>query len=70
MAAYLLYDSYCLCLTLVPGPLDGIPVAVKTTVCIRGYHKTSGTCYRAAKYGVTTEDAVSVARLRAAGESA
>lgn len=46
------------------GPLDGVPVAVKDEVWMRGHPTFGGTRYRA---WVATEDAWVIQRLRAAG---
>lgn len=48
-----------------PGPLAGIPVAVKDLIPVRGYRMTGGT--RARDTQVAEKDAAVVARLRAAG---
>jgi Asp-tRNA(Asn)/Glu-tRNA(Gln) amidotransferase A subunit family amidase len=46
------------------GPLDGVPVAVKDELDVRGYPTTAGTSFLK---DVAAEDATVVARLRAAG---
>lgn len=46
------------------GPLDGVPVAVKDELDVRGYATTGGTRFLKR---VADQDSVSVARLRAAG---
>jgi amidase len=50
---------------VVPGPLHGVPVAVKDLECTRGLRTTYGS--RAFESFVPDEDAISVERLRAAG---
>ncbi len=49
------------------GILDGIPIAVKAELDVRGYKTTVGTAYRGALHGPAVTDTVGVARLRAAG---
>jgi len=46
------------------GPLDGVPVAVKDELDVAGYPTTAGTAFLKE---VASEDATTVARLRAAG---
>lgn len=48
------------------GPLDGVPVAVKDEVDMRGYPTTQGTTFLGGS-GPAADDASSVARLREAG---
>lgn len=48
------------------GPLDGVPIAVKDEVDMRGYPTTIGTRFHG-KGGPAREDGTAVARLRAAG---
>jgi aspartyl-tRNA(Asn)/glutamyl-tRNA(Gln) amidotransferase subunit A len=47
------------------GPLDGLPTAIKANVAVRGWPHTAGLRFRAAEFA--TDDAFTVARLRAAG---
>lgn len=51
--------------TLPHGPLHGLPVTVKSSIATAGYHCEIGSALHAGD--VPTEDAVVVARLRAAG---
>ena len=48
-----------------PGPLAGVPIAVKDLMSVRGYPLTAGT--RAIDAGIQERDAPVVARLREAG---
>lgn len=48
-----------------PGPLAGVPVAIKDLMPVRGYRRTDGTLAR--EPVLATADAPVVARLRAAG---
>ncbi len=48
-----------------PGPLAGVPVAIKDLMPVRGYRLTGGTLAR--EPVLATHDAPAVARLRAAG---
>ena len=50
---------------VTPGPLHGVPVAIKDLECTRGLRTTYGS--RAFEDLVPAEDAISVERLRAAG---
>ncbi|GLE06043.1 hypothetical protein PINS_up015254 [Pythium insidiosum] len=49
------------------GVLDGVPVAVKDEVEIKGHRMTVGSSFLAEEFGVAKEDSPPVARLRAAG---
>ncbi|KAJ0396872.1 hypothetical protein P43SY_002979 [Pythium insidiosum] len=49
------------------GVLDGVPVAVKDEVEIKGHRMTVGTSFLASEFGIAEEDSLPVARLRAAG---
>jgi len=49
------------------GVLDGVPIAVKDTMDVRGYRTWAGTSFMGDLLGPASEDAVPVARLRAAG---
>mmetsp|Transcript_23353 Transcript_23353/g.54304 ORF Transcript_23353/g.54304 Transcript_23353/m.54304 type:complete len:625 (+) Transcript_23353:39-1913(+) len=49
------------------GPLDGVPVAVKETVDVKGYFNNQGTRFLAGITGRSERDCISVARLKQAG---
>ncbi|KAJ0400106.1 hypothetical protein ATCC90586_005127 [Pythium insidiosum] len=49
------------------GVLDGVPVAVKDQLAVLGHKTSMGTTFLAEELGVAPQDAVPVARLRAAG---
>ena len=47
------------------GPLDGVPLAIKDNIALRGIATTNGT--RAFAHRIATQDAFVVTRLRSAG---
>ncbi|OQR97281.1 glutamyl-tRNA(Gln) amidotransferase subunit A [Achlya hypogyna] len=49
------------------GVLDGVPIAVKDEVDVKGYESSYGTSFLGALNGPAKNDAIAVARLRAAG---
>ncbi|OQR99666.1 glutamyl-tRNA(Gln) amidotransferase subunit A [Thraustotheca clavata] len=49
------------------GPLDGVPIAIKDEIEVRGYETTFGTSFLGSVNGVESEDCLPVARLRGAG---
>eukprot|EP01063_Lacrimia_lanifica_P032561 TRINITY_DN5580_c0_g1_i5.p1 TRINITY_DN5580_c0_g1~~TRINITY_DN5580_c0_g1_i5.p1 ORF type:complete len:619 (+),score=228.39 TRINITY_DN5580_c0_g1_i5:554-2410(+) len=49
------------------GPLDGVPIAIKDEIDVKGHRMTVGTDFLAATFGAAEEDSIPVARLRAAG---
>jgi hypothetical protein len=49
------------------GPLDGVPVAVKNALDVRGYHNTEGTKFLGQHKGPSESDSAAVHRLRSAG---
>ena len=49
------------------GPLDGVPVAVKNALDVRGYHNTEGTKFLGEYKGPSASDSAAVHRLRSAG---
>ena len=49
------------------GPLDGVPVAIKDELDLKGYATTGGTRFLAGKHGLAQADSAPVERLRAAG---
>jgi len=49
------------------GPLDGVPVAVKETLDVKGYFNNQGTRFLGGVFGRSQRDCISVARLKEAG---
>eukprot|EP00756_Hemistasia_phaeocysticola_P027929 Hpha_TRINITY_DN16146_c0_g2::TRINITY_DN16146_c0_g2_i1::g.3730::m.3730 len=49
------------------GPFDGVPVAVKTEMDVKGFNTTLGTSFLHLAHGPAASDALPVRRLRAAG---